>query len=241
MMEIKKHIPNAITSMNLFCGVLATVFALSGKLHVATLLIFSGAIFDFFDGFVARLLHVSSPIGKELDSLADVISFGLAPAAMYSSYVRFALTGSYAFPIPNLSAYGMFWVFAPFILVVFSALRLAKFNLDERQTENFIGLTTTATGLFSASFLWMVVDAPATFDWLRPWLVVFMVVIFSALLVSEVPMFSLKVKNYAWRGNELRYILLAVAVVSVALLGIGGIALTIFAYIVFSLVKCLMA
>lgn len=236
-MDIKKHIPNSITSMNLFCGIIATVCAVSGLLQEATLLIFAGAVFDFFDGFAARQLHVSSPIGRELDSLADVVSFAIAPAAMYSTYMKYLVTGDWYINIYHLTGVQLFWVLAPFILGVFGALRLAKFNIDERQTENFLGLTTTATGLFTASLIWYVVDHLAQFHWVHPWMIMMMLFIFCVLLVSEVPMFSLKVKHFSFKDNELRFILVAIGAISIVLLGLGGVALTILLYIIFSLVK----
>lgn len=235
-MTIKKHIPNAITSMNLLCGVIATVYAVSGHLQTATLLIFAGALFDFCDGFAARALKVSSEIGKELDSLADIVSFGIAPAAMYSTYIKTLITKQSYFLIGNLGTIELIWCLLPFILAVFAALRLAKFNLDTRQTEEFLGLTTTATGLFTASLMWTIVDNPEWFvGWFSKSIVMLMIFIFCVLLVSEVPMFSLKIKHFSWKGNELRFILIGVAVVSICLLGVGGIAATILAYILFSL------
>lgn len=240
-MAIKNHIPNSITSLNLFSGVLATVFAVSGNLHAATILIFCGAVFDYFDGFVARLLHVSSDIGKELDSLADLISFGFAPAAMYSTYVKYLLTGDFTTSLATLELTQLLWVMSPLILVVFAALRLAKFNLDTRQTETFLGLTTTATGLFTASLLWFVSDHLQAFSCVRPIYVLIMVVIFCALLVSEIPMFSLKIKHFGWHGNEMRFVLLLIAIMSIVCLGIGGVALTIALYIIFSLVRAAIA
>lgn len=236
-MEIKRHIPNTITSLNLFCGIMAVVCAVSGLLFEAAMLIFAGAVFDFFDGFVARLLGVSSPIGKELDSLADVVSFGIAPAAIYSTYMKYLVSNDWYINIYHLSPTQLFWVVSPFVLGVFAALRLAKFNLDERQTENFLGLTTTATGLFTASLICFITEHLSLFHWLRPWMLITMIFIFCVLLVSEVPMFSLKVKHLTWQGNELRFALIAIAIVSVALLGFGGIALTILIYILFSLAK----
>ena len=240
-MAIKDHIPNSITSLNLFSGVLATVFAVSGNLHAATILIFCGAVFDYFDGFVARLLHVSSDIGKELDSLADLISFGFAPAAMYSTYVKYLLTGDFTTSLATLELTQLLWVMSPLILVVFAALRLAKFNLDTRQTETFLGLTTTATGLFTASLLWFVSDHLQAFSCVRPIYVLILVVIFCALLVSEIPMFSLKIKHFGWHGNEMRFVLLLIAIMSIVCLGIGGVALTIALYIIFSLVRAAIA
>lgn len=236
-MEIRKHIPNTITSLNLLCGIIAVVCAINGLLQAAALLIFAGAMFDFFDGFAARQLGVSSPIGKELDSLADVVSFAIAPAAIYSTYMKYLVCGDWYINIYHLSAQQLVWVLMPFILGVFGALRLAKFNLDERQTENFLGLTTTATGLFTASLMWFLVNHLSLFRWVHPWMLMTMIFIFCILLVSEVPMFSLKIKHFTWEGNELRFILVAVAIISIVLFGFGGIALTIFLYILFSLVK----
>lgn len=234
---MKKHIPNTLTSLNLLCGTLSTVFALYGQLRVATLLLFAGAVFDFFDGFVARLLDVSSPIGKELDSLADLVSFGFAPSAMLSTYIKYTLTSSWTVSICSDKLL-LVWTLLPFVLVVFSGIRLAKFNIDTRQSENFLGLTTTATGMFTASLVWMVVGRPEMFiSWLRPTVVIFLVMIFCILLISEVPMISLKFHNYKWRGNELRYILLGLTLISILILGLGGIAVTIFIYIVFSVIK----
>lgn len=224
--------------MNLLCGVIATVYAVSGHLQTAALLIFAGALFDFFDGFAARALKVSSDIGKELDSLSDIVSFGIAPAAMYSTYMKSLITGQSYYPIGNLDTINIIWTLLPFILAVFAALRLAKFNLDTRQTEEFLGLTTTATGLFTASLMWTIVDNPQWFvGWFGKSVVMLMIFIFCVLLVSEVPMFSLKIKKFAWKGNELRFILIAVALVSICIFGVGGIAVTILAYILFSLIK----
>ena len=133
----KKHIPNTITCLNLISGCIATYWAFQGDYRMALLFIVIGAVFDFFDGMVARLLHVSSPIGKELDSLADDITFGFAPSAIIFSYLsQFSILHSQLMP------------FMAFIMAAFSALRLAKFNLDERQALGFIGLPTPANALF---------------------------------------------------------------------------------------------
>ena len=236
-MSIKKYIPNTITSMNLVCGVAATVVAMSGDLRSAGLLILGGAAFDFFDGFVARLLHVSSPMGKELDSLADNITFGFAPAAMYSSYVGHCVE-RYG---EGACLAGQSWVvYAPLVLVVFAALRLAKFNIDERQTENFLGLTTTATGLFTAGFFWLEAYFPDFFGrYVTPCVILAMVGVFCFLLVSEIPMFSLKIKHWTFRGNELRFLLVGIGAVSMAIWGLGGLSFTIAAYVVFSVFRFL--
>lgn len=239
-MSIKRYIPNTITSMNLLCGVLATACAFGGQLRAAALFIIAGAVFDFFDGFAARALGVSGPMGKELDSLADNISFGLAPAAIWSTYIRWYLTNSFETPFSAMSADQIALTAAPLILSVFAGLRLAKFNIDTRQTESFLGLTTTATGLFTASLIWMLADNEEIFrSVLSPAVVIVMVLVFCGLLVSEIPMFSLKVKHWTWAGNELKVILLAVGLVSIILMGLGGIAVTIALYTIFSIVKAL--
>ncbi len=236
-MDFKRHIPNMLTSGNLLCGAFAIFFAIHGMIDVAAWLIFVGALFDFSDGFAARLLKAYSEIGKELDSLADLITFGVAPAAIYSTYIKFFLTGSFFTPFLHLSGLQVVWVLAPFILAVFAALRLAKFNIDTRQTENFLGLTTTATGIFTASLGYMIYQNPDYFTWLRPSFVLSMILFFCLMLVSEVPMFSLKFKSLAWKGNEDRFVLLIMAIVCLTLLGPGGVAPVILYYIGFSLVR----
>ncbi|MCQ2226400.1 MAG: CDP-alcohol phosphatidyltransferase family protein [Bacteroidales bacterium] len=234
---MKKNIPNTITLLNMLCGVIATVCAVSGLVKEAAFLIFAGAIFDYFDGFFARLLHVSSPIGKELDSFADVVSFAIAPAAIYSTYVKYLVTGDWYINIYYLNGTCLLFVIMPFVLALFGALRLAKFNLDDRQTENFLGLTTTATGLFTASLMIYIVDHLSAFKWVHPWMILMMIFIFCVLLVSEVPMFSLKIKHLTFKGNELRVALVLIGLVSILFLGWGGIALTILLYVIFSLVN----
>ncbi len=212
-MAIKKHIPNTITCLNLFSGCIATVMALNGFFFYALLFILLAAVFDFFDGMAARLLHTTSPIGKELDSLADMISFGLAP-----STVVFRQLSWIDLP-PQLCVLPYF----AFLIAVFSALRLAKFNVDERQTTSFIGLPTPANALFFVG-LFSIVDPllpmPTYIDraWLAPLLfnpavVCLFVAIFSYLLVSEIPMFSLKFKSLKWEDNIIRYIFLILAVI----------------------------
>lgn len=238
--SLKRCIPNAITSLNLLCGVLATCCAFEGLFAAAALFIVGGAVFDFFDGFAARALGVSGPMGKELDSLADNISFGLAPAAIYSTYMRWLLTGSLTTPLAAMEAWQELLVCLPLVLAVFAGLRLAKFNIDERQTESFLGLTTTATGLFTASLFWMLPAHEDVFaQVLTPAATLAMVAVLSFLLVSEIPMFSLKVKHWRWEGNELRVGLLVVGLASIVVLGLGGLSVTILLYVVFSVVRSL--
>ncbi len=236
-MSIKKHIPNTLTSINLACGSLAVFFALNGQITWSVWLIFIGAVFDFSDGFAARGLKAYSDMGKELDSLADLVSFGMAPAAIYSTLVKCLITGDINTPFPSLQTSQQIFVIVPLILVVFSVLRLSKFNVDTRQAENFLGLTTTATGIFTASFAYMVMKYPEMFNWLTPYVLTGMVIFFSIMLVSEVPMFSLKIKNLNVKENIERFILLALTVVYTFWLGVGGIAATILTYIIYSLIK----
>jgi CDP-diacylglycerol--serine O-phosphatidyltransferase len=236
-MPLVRHIPNFLTSINLFLGTVGTFFAITGRPDITVWCVLAGAVFDFLDGFAARLLNAYSLIGKDLDSLADLVSFGLAPAAAYSSLLHYYLTGSWAGEFWNLSLGEQTLLLTPFILTVFSALRLAKFNNDTRQTENFIGLTTTATGMFSVSFVYILHSGT---PWIQsldsPWFILPLIAVFSGLLVSEIPMFSLKFKKFEFKGNEPRYILLAISLIALILLGAGALALIIPVYVVYSIV-----
>ncbi len=240
-MSIKKYIPNTLTSFNLLCGTLSAVFCFYGLLHVAVFLIFAGALFDFSDGFAARALKAYSPMGKELDSLADLISFGFAPAVILHVLLKKILLGSYTTSILNEDIFLQIKVLSPFVLTVFSGLRLAKFNVDTRQSESFIGLTTTATGLFLASLGYVFFKESG---WLfsginNQWVLLCMIPVFCCLLVSEIPMFSLKFKNYKVADNLDKYALLAASLLFIIWQGIGGIAITIALYIAFSIGKIL--
>ena len=198
---------------------------------MALLWIIIGATFDFFDGMSARLLHVSSPIGKELDSLADDITFGVAPATIVFSNLQVMEYPEFLEPMRPWLPY------TAFIIAAFSALRLAKFNLDERQTTSFIGLPVPAHALFWGSAAYAVQPALASHAALLTAILLPLAFLSSWLLVSEVPMFSLKVKSWGWKGNELRYLLVACAILFVALWGCLGIAGTIVVYIILSLLN----
>ena len=225
----KKHIPNSITCLNLISGCIATYWAFQGDAQLALLFIVIGAVFDFFDGMVARLLHVSSPIGKELDSLADDITFGFAPSAIVFNFLV-PLTTHLSPIIPYLA----------FIMAAFSALRLAKFNLDERQTLGFIGLPTPANALFWGSLLVGMGEEIAT----RPdagCLILAGVLISSYLLVSEIPMFALKFKSWGWQGNEVKYIFLLTCIPLLLLLEVSGLAAIIAWYVILSVANTQLA
>ena len=226
---MKKHIPNTITCLNLISGCIATYWAFNNFYMMALLFIVIGAVFDFFDGMSARLLHVSSPIGKELDSLADCITFGFAPSAIVFSKLNELFALPYTFPNE--------WVpFLAFIMAAFSALRLAKFNLDERQALGFIGLPTPANALFWGSLIVGLGDQIATLPYAF-WLILLGTFISSYLLVSEIPMFALKFKTWGWKGNEIKYIFLVTCVPLLILLGISGLALIIAWYVLLSIVN----
>jgi len=227
-LNIKKHIPNTITCLNLISGCIATYWAFQGHYQSALLFIVIGAVFDFFDGMSARLLHVSSPIGKELDSLADDITFGFAPAAMV-----FSLLSSFHIHLT-------FVPFLAFVIAAFSALRLAKFNLDERQALGFIGLPTPANALF-----WGALVTSLDFQtWFEPyqlpdyWLYIILALIPVScyLLVSEIPMFALKFKTWGWRGNEVKYGFLITCIPLLLLLGTIGLSAVIAWYVVLSVI-----
>lgn len=209
-MNIKKHIPNTITCCNLVSGCIATSYAFGGSPKMALLWIIIGAVFDFFDGMSARLLHVSSPIGKELDSLADDVTFGVAPATIVFSELAVLEYPSFLQPFCEYIPY------LAFIIAAFSALRLAKFNLDERQTTSFIGMPTPANALFWGS---LIVFNPF---WLEGYswsvlVILALVCITSFLLVCELPMFALKFKQWSFKGNEIKYIFAAIAILSMVI------------------------
>ena len=239
---IKKHIPNTITCLNLISGCIATYWAFLGDYELALLFIVIGAVFDFFDGMSARLLHVSSPIGKELDSLADDITFGFAPSAIVFSYLNgqwimdngqcLAQTNNCQLSIVNCQL----MPYLAFIMAAFSALRLAKFNLDERQAMGFIGLPTPANALFWGSLIVGLGDEIATLPY-APWIVIAMVFITSWLLVSEIPMFALKFKTWGWKGNEVKYIFLITCIPMLLLLGVSGLAAIIAWYVILSAIN----
>lgn len=218
---MKKHIPNTITCCNLISGCIATYWAFLGDFNLALLFIVIGAVFDFFDGMSARLLGVSSPIGKELDSLADCITFGFAPSAIIFSYLC-----SFHIHIPLLP-------FLAFVMAAFSALRLAKFNLDERQALGFIGLPTPANALFWGS---LIAGAGAYLKNVPYICYILLAGMFLScyLLVSEIPMFALKFKHWGWKGNEIKYLFILSCIPLLLLLGITGFAAIIAWYIILS-------
>lgn len=219
---IKKHIPNTITCCNLISGCIATYYAFQNCFDLALLFIVIGAVFDFFDGMVARLLHVSSPIGKELDSLADDITFGFAPSAIIFSYLC------------TFHIHLLFVPFLAFVMAAFSALRLAKFNLDERQALGFIGLPTPANALFWGSLIVGLQDHGISFEGME-WVILAGMFLSCYLLIAEIPMFALKFKTWGWKGNEIKYIFILSCIPLLLLLGVSGFAAIIAWYVILSI------
>lgn len=240
---VRKQIPNCITLANLLCGVLSVYYLFEGMAPLAALLIVTGAIFDFFDGFAARLLGVSSPIGKELDSLADVVTFGLAPSLIMVKSLETTLS-------ETLSAKAISLL--PLFMVLMSAYRLAKFNTDERQTTSFIGLPTPANAMLwlsvplidrlalSKTHLWGFYDEriySAIANFLtNPWFICIGSVIMGILLVSELPMFSLKFKNFSWHDNKIKFSFLLISIVLLFVLNCFAIPFIILTYIAISII-----
>lgn len=224
---ITRNIPNGITSCNLFSGCIASYMAFQGDFRMAMLFIVLGAVFDFFDGMSARLLNVSSPIGKELDSLADNITFGLAPSAVVFSLFMEIDIPEFMSGVSDLLPY------SAFIISVFSALRLAKFNLDERQTTSFIGMPTPANALFWSS-LAICISEGEYLQWFNALYLLLLVFVMSFLLVSELPMFSLKFKKLSWKTNKIKYIFLIVSISLLVLYGVNGLSAVILWYILLS-------
>jgi len=217
---MKKHIPNALTCGNLVCGCYGIDLAYDGNLVMAAYMIGIAAVFDFFDGFAARLLKVSSPIGKELDSLADVVSFGVLPGILMLHLMQQANAGNFAY--------------LAYLIPAFSALRLAKFNIDTRQTTSFIGVPTPANAILIGS-LPLVLEQHTAFQPFFTWPILLVItVIMSLLLVAELPLFALKFKDYSLVNNKIRYGFLLTAIVLLITLQFAGLPLTIVAYILFS-------
>jgi CDP-diacylglycerol--serine O-phosphatidyltransferase len=212
-----KHLPNFLTCCNLLCGCFAIVFLLEGKSIPAAYFVWAACVFDFFDGFAARLLKFSSPIGKELDSLADMVSFGLLPSLVMYVMLDKVSDNQY---MPYLA----------FLIAVCSALRLAIFNVDETQKDSFRGVPTPANALFITSL------PLVTISWLsNEWVLVVITIVFSLLMVSRIELFALKFKNFSWGDNKMRFTFIALAVLLVAVFQLVALPLIILSYILLSL------
>ena len=274
MTKIKRLIPNLLTAGNLVGGILAIIFTLTGRIDLAPWCIFASAIFDFLDGFAARLLNVQNEIGKQLDSLADMVTFGVAPGIMvyailkmgsdYLSLVKsdFPLPTSYFGDIPNLenmvreSFVELFYdnesiitdnvPYIAFLIPVLALFRLAKFNLDTRQTSSFIGLPTPAMTLFFAVIPILVLSGTESeVEWqkmmsgvlINPLFLIISTLVMSIMMVVELPLFALKFKGFGWKTNEIRFIFLTMCIVMFATLLFWSIPLIIILYLVLSVIN----
>lgn len=226
---IVRNIPNSITCCNLISGCIATYNAFLGDIRMALLWIIVGAVFDFFDGMSARLLKVSSPIGKELDSLADDITFGFAPSAII--FYELSIM-EYPSELLMLKPYLPYFAF---VMAAYSALRLAKFNLDERQSLGFIGLPTPANALFWGALFVGAQNFMESTAYMLP-VVLLMICVSCWLLIAEVPMFALKFKQWGWKGNEVKYIFLISCLPLLMIFGITAFSVIISWYVVLSVV-----
>jgi len=224
-LTIKKHIPNALTSLNLLSGMIGIHFVMVNGPFYGFYFIIAAAIFDFFDGFAARMLKVQSPIGKELDSLADLVTFGVLPSFIVLLLLESVSSSDW---LPYIA----------FVIGIQSALRLAKFNIDERQADSFIGVPTPANALFfstlpllGTSVLWVGNGLE------NPWLLTGLTLLFSYLLTAELPLLALKFKHFNWKGNQWRYLVLVISGLSILTLGFAGIPIAVLSYICLSLVN----
>ncbi|MBK9731454.1 MAG: CDP-alcohol phosphatidyltransferase family protein [Chitinophagaceae bacterium] len=254
-----KHIPNMFTLGNLFLGCLGILFAFndhifpvelkeldpSGKnlgiifgynnrLYLSSFMIFGAAALDFFDGFFARLLNANSPIGGQLDSLADGVTFGVLPACIYYQL----LAGAWHLQ-PGALNIPMIYMLPAFLIALCSVYRLAKFNVDERQQSGFIGLATPASALFAAALPLIVFTNAFTLApfILNRWFLYVAIALFSWLMVAEIPMFALKAKSFKWKGNEVQFIFLAISALLIIVFKYAGIAAVILLYILICLAQ----
>jgi CDP-diacylglycerol--serine O-phosphatidyltransferase len=227
-MNIKRHVPNIITLLNLFCGCIALVYAKDSNFEMAFYFVCLGIFLDFFDGFFARLFKVSSPLGLQLDSLADMVTSGVVPG-----FVMFSM-------MSNNNDVGSWFPYLGFLITLGSCYRLANFNIDTRQTDSFIGLPTPANALFvlSLPLVLKYTDSLFVLELLvSPW-VLLCISLFSAFILNaEIPLFSLKVKNFSLKGNALQVFFLVVSLLMLLFLQFAGIPLIILTYVLLSVIN----
>ena len=273
MSSIRRLIPNLLTAGNLIGGILAITFTLQGRIDLAPYCIFISALFDFLDGFAARILKVQNELGKQLDSLADMVTFGVAPGIIVyelikSHYVIELITRDYSpsswsliFPTDTLSSckmpfaseylcHSFSYTYLPyfgFIIPVFALFRLAKFNLDSRQSDSFIGVPTPAVTIFFAAIPLMIMSGFSdSTSWqyffakdflMNPWFLIGISIILSVLMLAEIPLFALKFKHFKWKENELRFIFLTISIGLLATLFVWALPIIILLYIILSLIN----
>ncbi len=224
-MKFKQHIPNLVTCLNLVSGMAGIYYVLEGNVLWASYFVILAAVFDFLDGFLARIMDAYSELGRQLDSLADLVTFGVLPTFLVFKLIQ--LDGDLTF-LP----------FIAFLIGIQSALRLAKFNIDTRQTDQFIGLPTPANALFFTALPHLAISQPLAAKIIAsPIGLIVLTLLFSWLLTAELPLLALKFKNFQLKENALRYLTLAIGGISLLLFGIGGIVFAILGYIILSLVN----
>ncbi len=230
-MNLKNHVPNTITLLNLFCGCIALVFTSQSNFEMAFYFVCLGIFFDFFDGFFARLFKVSSPLGLQLDSLADMVTSGVVPG-----FVMFMMMQK----SQNLEASFMFFPYLGFIITLGACYRLANFNIDTRQTDSFIGLPTPANALFILSLPLILdySDSIITFEILtNQWVLVAITLLSAYMMNAEIPLFSLKIKDFTFKKNALQIVFLGLSVLLLVLFQYLGIALLIITYVLLSVIN----
>jgi len=229
-MNLKKHIPNLITLLNLLCGCIALVFAGEANFEMAFFFVCLGIFFDFFDGFFARLFHVSSPLGLQLDSLADMVTSGVVPG-----FVLFKMLSNSVNSDPSL----IYLPYLGFIITLGSCYRLANFNIDTRQTDSFIGLPTPANALFILSLPLILKNSDSLLVLellINPWVLLFIAVLSAYILNAEIPLFALKIKKFNLKDNGLPLFFLTISLLLLVLLKFAGVALIIVFYVLLSLI-----
>ena len=240
-----KHIPNMITSLNLLCGAVAVLFTVSGDLIIAAVFVMLGVFFDFFDGLSARLLKAQSPIGVQLDSLADLVTFGMVPSLVMVQMLQLAFYGEIR-PLTELFSarawnvgIDSYYPLIGLLILVASAYRLAKFNVDTRQTTSFLGLPTPANAL-------LILSLPIIFEFqythtietimFNKWFLIGLTLVSAILLNAEIPLFAFKFKTWDFKSNKQRYLFLVLCIVLLAFLNFLAIPVIILFYIILSLI-----
>ena len=236
---MKRHIPNFVTILNLLSGVVGIWFVLEHNPYYGALLIFLAAFFDFTDGFLARRLKAYSNLGKSLDSLADLVSFGVLPGFLVFRLQTITLGLGLGYEwIPDLTATEIIFLVSPLVIPAFSAIRLAKFDNDTRQTEEFRGLPTPANAIFIAAWVFSYPSLHNSVEWLYlPWVIFGISTLLAVLLVTDIPMFSLKFKSFGIKENSLRYVFLGISVLSLIFFKIPGILVAIIIYVFVSILR----
>lgn len=238
--KIVPHIPNTITLLNLISGAVGVLLVMEDQIIWACFMIYIAAVFDFLDGFIARILKASSEIGKSLDSLADMISFGFLPAAIVFYIIKLIiLQANPEFSLLHANLTEIFLLASSAFILAFSALRLAKFNTDSRQTYGFIGVPTPSTAILISSFPFILQDTGSIGAVLlmKLYIIIPLTLILSFLMVSEIPMISLKFKNYSFSDNIYKYLMIVLSVVCLLLWGLTSIPLIFLFYLVFSILE----